>query len=173
MGTPTRSAGSGRQDRTATRATPLHGEAARLAVALVFLLVVGTCLAQMPFGHLQFERGESVPPSGADAAAEYRLGINAFTRAQLGYFLASIEPFLALAEALPAGEHVTLRQEGQRGYIALTAYDGGDAPRYVLTLAAQEPTGISTRSGLEALWVLLAEQIASPADLGEAPSPAP
>lgn len=144
-----------------------------MAVAVMFLLVMATCVAQTPFGHLQFERGEVDGDHGPAGIAEYRLGINAFTRAQLGYFLASIEPFLALAETLPAGDRVTLRQDGQRGYIALTAYDGGGAPRYVLTLAAEEPTGISTRSGLEALWVLLAEQIASPADLGEAPAAAP
>jgi hypothetical protein len=125
-----------------------------LALAIVFLLCVGTVWAQPQLEHLHFDRG-----SGPLGAAEYRIGMNAFTAAQLGYFLTSIERFLALADDLPDGDRVTLRQNGEAGYIALTAYETEAAPRYVLTLAAEEPTGITSRSGLKALWVLLAEQL--------------
>lgn len=130
-------------------------------MAVVLLMALSTAAAQGPFGHLEFERAD-----GAAGSTQYVLGINAFTAAQLQSFLASIERFLSLAEELAVGDRVTLRQEGSRGYIALTAYDGGTAPSYVLTLAAEEPTGISTRSGLEALWVLLADQIELAADAG-------
>lgn len=132
-------------------------DASKLAVALLFLLVMGCVWAQPPLGHLEFERGDA-PVGGS----EYRLGINAFTGTQLAYFLSSIETFLMLARDLPDGERVTLRQEGQRGYIALTAYDTHDTPFFVLTLAAEEPTGIKAETGLKALWVYLAEQIEMP-----------
>lgn len=125
-----------------------------LALAIVFLLCVGTVWAQPQLEHLYFERGP-----GPVGTAEYHMGVNAFTAAQLGYFLASIERFLDVADELSEGDRVTLRQEGERGYIALTAYETDAAPRYVLTLAAEEPTGITSRSGLQALWVILAEQL--------------
>lgn len=125
----------------------------RLAIAVLFMLLVGTVAAQRPLDHLSFTKSDS------QGGTELRLGVNTFTVAQLGYFLASIEKFLALADGLGEGERVTLRQEGNDGYIALTAYDTENAPYYVLTLAAEEPTGISSRSGLEALWVLLVEQL--------------
>jgi hypothetical protein len=124
-----------------------------MAVAIVFMILVGTVAAQQPFEHLYFTTSESAH------GTEYRLGANAFTVAQLGYFLASIEKFLLLADTVSAGAQITLRQNGERGYIALTAYDAEEAPFYVLTLAAEEPTGIRSRSGLQALWVLLAEQL--------------
>lgn len=129
------------------------GSLQRMAVAFLFMILVGTVAAQRPFDHLHFTTSESLD------GTEYRLGANAFSVAQLGYFLASIEKFLVFADTVPDGEQVTLRQDGKRGYIALTAYDTKDTPFYVLTLAAEEPTGIRSRSGLEAIWVLLAEQL--------------
>lgn len=133
-------------------------------LATCVLLLSGTSFAQPGFEHLRFEQVDVIPGEGAGESAgqvahEYRLGINAFTPEQLGFFLASIERFMRIAEGLPEGDHVTLKQVGRQGYIALTAYDTNDAPFYVLTFAAREPTGIATRTGLEALWVLLAEQL--------------
>lgn len=107
-----------------------------------------------PLDHLRLERVASVD------GERFRIGSNAFTVAQLHGFILSIERFLSLAGELPLGQHVTLRQDGERGYIALTAYDAPGAPAYVLTFAAHEPTGFASRTAVEALSVLLAEQIA-------------
>ena len=88
-----------------------------------------------------------------------KLGSNVFTPQQLLQFVAGVPEFIENAAALAVGQRLVLRQQGELGYVSLTAVREELGNRYTLTFQAEAPSDVASVASLRGLGMNLAEMV--------------